>query len=130
MEVSIDLSDALQAAINASGHAASANPLPADFDSNLPFTRVTTLEGGTRTDRVIDARTALIETWAEHMDEAVAECNVIVGVLCDLEGKTVGGVPCYRVEVYSLPAEDFDPYHRDLQMASATVRVTTRVMHI
>ena len=130
MEVSIDLADALQAAINASGHDASASPLPGDFDSHLPFTRVTTLEGGTRIDRVIDARTALVETWAERMDEAVAECNAVVGVLCDLEGQLVGGVPCYRTDVYSLPAEDHDPYHKDLSMASATVRVLTRVRHI
>lgn len=130
MEVSIDLADAIQSALNDLGHDASAVPLPADFDQRLPFTRVTTLEGGTRVDRVLDRRTVLLETWAQHMDEAIAELNTIVAEVCDFEGSLLGGVPCYRVDIYGLPAEDHDPYHKDLQMASATVRVATRVRHV
>ena len=130
MEVSIDLSDAIQQALADEGHNVCAPPLPADFDQHLPFSRVQTLEGGTRDDVVLDTRTVLIETWAEDMAAAMVECSVIAGRVVDLQGSMLGGVPCYTVELTSLPSEDHDPYHKDLSMASATARVRTRVMHV
>lgn len=130
MEVSIDLSDAIQQALADAGHNVSADPLPTDFDQHLPFSRIQTLEGGTRTDVVIDTRTVQVETWAENMADAMVECSIVAGRIVELQGETLGGVPCYSVELMSLPAEDYDPYHKDLSMASATARVRTRVMHI
>lgn len=130
MEVSIDLSDAIQQALAADGHNVCAPPLPLDFDQRLPFSRIQTLEGGTRTDMVLDTRNVLIETWAENMADAMVECSVVAGRIVELQGEMLGGVPCYSVELTSLPAEDYDPYHKDLPMASATARISTRVMHL
>ena len=130
MEVSIDLSDAIQQALADEGHNVCAPPLPADFDQRLPFTRVQTLEGGSRDYVVLDTRSVLVETWAHDMAEAVVECSVVAARIVELQGRTLGGVPCYSVELVSLPAEDYDPYHKDIPMASATVRVATRVRHV
>ena len=129
MEVSIDLADAIQQALNEEGHNASASPLPADFDSLLPYSRIQTLNGGYRSDVVVDTRTVLVETWAADMEAAVAECAAVVARIVELQGSILGGVPCYSVDLTSLPAEDSDPYHKDLSMASATARVRTRVKH-
>jgi len=130
MEVPIDLSDAIQQALADEGHNVCAPPLPEDFDQRLPFSRIRTLEGGARIDRVIDRRNVLVETWANDMADAMVECSVIAGRIVELQGSILGGVQCYEVELTSLPAEDHDPYHKNLQMASATARVATRVRHI
>ena len=86
MEVSIDLADAIQQALNEEGHNASASPLPADFDSLLPYSRIQTLDGGYRSDVVVDTRTVLVETWAADMEAAVAECAAVVARIVELQG--------------------------------------------
>lgn len=130
MEVSIDLADAIQAELNALGHNASASPLPEDFAERLPFTRVETLPGGTRSQVVVDTRTVSLETWGKTMDDAMAESSAVTAELTEMVGGLIGGVQCYRVELFGLPAEDDDPYHPTIPMASATARVTTRTRHI
>ena len=129
MEVPIDVADALQEALNAAGHNASATPLPADFEDRLPFTRVSAL-GGTRTQRVLDSFNVHIDTWGATHAEAIREANAIVGLLADIAGEMLGDVQCYTVEFGGLPHEDEDPTHPDLPVASFMAQVTVRTRHL
>lgn len=127
-EISIDVADALQAYLNGLGHAASAWPLPPDFDEHLPFTRVTAL-GGTRRRRVLDTFRVQIETWAQTDAAAMAEALAVESAIYDLEGAELGDVPCYAAEVITKPHDAYDPYHPDLANVETMAQVIVRTMH-
>lgn len=129
MEVSIDVADALQEALNEAGHNASATPLPEDFEDSLPFTRVETL-GGQRTSLVIDTFNVHFDTWAETPAEAVAEANLVAAELTELVCGRVGGSQVYSVTLGSLPYEAEDPDHTSLPMASFMAQVAVRTKHV
>jgi len=129
MEVSIDIADALQSALNAAGRAASAVPLPDDFEESLPFTRVEPL-GGRRRDLVIDTFNVHFDTWAERPSEAIGEANLVVATLLDMQGGMLGGVQCYSVALGSLPYEAVDADRPGLPMASFMAQVTVRTRHV
>lgn len=125
--MSIDAADALQEYLNGRGHAASAWPLPSDFDSRLPFTRVTAL-GGTRRRRVVDTFRLQIETWAQTDAEAMAEALAVESAIYDLEGAELGGATCYAAEVVTKPHDASDPYHPDLANVEALAQVIVRTV--
>lgn len=128
-EVSIDVADAIQSALNAVGRNASAWPLPADFERRLPFTRLTLLSGE-RGDIVSDTFRLQVETWAATQAEAIAEANLVAAAILDMAGTTLGGVQCYRAGVPTLPHDAHDPYHSDLACAESLAQVTVRTRHI
>ena len=129
MEVSIDVADALQEALNTAGHNASATPLPEDFEDRLPFSRVESL-GGQRTQLVIDTFNIHIDTWAETPAEAIAEANRVAAELTELEGGRLDGSQVYSVALGSLPYEAEDPNHPSLPMASFMGQVAVRTRHV
>lgn len=129
MEVSIDVADALQEALNTAGHNASATPLPEDFEDRLPFSRVESL-GGQRTQLVIDTFNIHIDTWAETPAEAIAEANRVAAELTELEGGRLDGSQVYSVALGSLPYEAEDPDHPSLPMASLMAQVAVRTRHV
>ena len=129
MEVSIDVADALQEALNTAGHNASATPLPEDFEDRLPFSRVESL-GGQRTQLVIDTFNIHIDTWAETPAEAIAEANRVAAELTELEGGRLDGSQVYSVALGSLPYEAEDPNHPSLPMASFMAQVAVRTRHV
>lgn len=128
MEVPIDVADALQEALNARGHHASGDTMPADFEGLMPFTRVEAL-GGARTHRVRDAFTVDFEVRAATMGEAMAEAGLVMAEVASMEGGTVGGSQCYRVQVWGLPQPGDDPDRPHLAMASFTATVAVRTTH-
>lgn len=127
MLVSIDIADAIQSALNDSGHAASAWPLPKDFEDRLPFTRVTAL-GGTTTDVVLDRFRVQLETWAETNADAMDEALLVAAELKGFAGGKLGDSPCYSVTITSLPHDAEDPYHPDLPVAETFAEVAVREM--
>ena len=129
MEVPIDIADAIQEALNALGHDASADPLPYDFEEHLPFTRVEVV-GGQRTSLVVDTFNVHLDTWADTPAEALAEANVVAARLVDTEGGTLGGSQCYRVTLGSLPYNTTDPDRPELPMASFMAQVAVRARHV
>ena len=129
MEVSIDIADALQEALNETGHESSATPLPEDFEDRLPYTRVEAL-GGQRTQLVLDTFNIHIDTWAETPAEAIAEANRVASELTELTGTRVSGSQVYSVTLGSLPYEAEDPDHPSLPMASFMAQVAVRTRHV
>lgn len=129
MEVSIDVADAIQQALNESGHAASATPLPPDFEESLPFTRVEAL-GGQRSSVVLDTFNVHLDTWAETPAEAIGEANVVAALLTEMAGDRLGGSQCYSVALGSLPYPAEDEERPSLPMASFMAQVTVRTRHI
>lgn len=125
MQVSIDVEDAVQAALNDLGRAACAVPVPVDLDQMLPLTCVRVL-GGTRSSVVLDTFNIHFDTWADTPAEAVAESNLVAAALCDMQGAELGGVPCYRVTLASLPHADDDPDRPDLPRVTFMAQVTVR----
>ena len=128
MQVSIDVADAIQAALNSRGHAAFAAPVPDDLGTALPLTRVRAL-GGTRSQVVLDTFSVHLDTWGDTPAGALAEANEVAALLCELAGQTLGGVQCYRVTLGSLPHEDTDPDRPDLPMASFMAQVSARTIN-
>lgn len=127
-EVSIDVADAIQAALNEAGHAASAVPLPEDFEGRLPFTRVEAI-GGVRSSLVLDQFNVHLDTWGETAKAALAEANEVAAELTEMVGGLLGGSQCYSVALASLPYETEDAYHPSLPMASFMAQVTVRTRH-
>ena len=129
MEVSIDVADAIQAALNEAGHSASAIPLPGDFEGRLPFTRVEVV-GGTRSQLVLDQANVHLDTWADTHAGAVRESSAVAAELAGMAGSTLGGSQLYSVTLASLPYEAADADHPSLPMASFMAQVTVRTRHI
>jgi len=76
--------------------------------------------GGPKSTKVTDAAQLSIESWAPDVDVAIANASTVRGYLNDLPGRTLAGVPIYRVDELAGPGELPDPL-------SATRRVTWTV---
>lgn len=104
----IDIEDALQSAINTyTDVTASAPPLPPDYQSSLPFCRVTRIGGSTLT-RVSERHSVDFDVYADTWAAATSAADGLVGFIRSLEGGWVGGVPCYGVEC-DMPYANADP---------------------
>lgn len=130
IQVSIDIADAVQAALNAAGTNACARPIPRDLASVLPLTLVEPLGGGERRAVVLDRFPIRLSTWASTNAGAMQEAMLAMGRLLALEGGTVGGVPCYRVTLVSEPYEFVDPLHPDLQRVIQTAHLWVRTQTV
>lgn len=130
INVPIDIADAIQSALNADSHDASARPLPRDFDQRMPFTLVEPIIGGGRSDVVIDRHPVRLYTYAATLAEAIAESSAVMAALINRVGGALGGQPCYRVQPSDLPYEAHDPEHPDVARACFTAQVYTRAITI
>lgn len=130
INVSIDIADACQRALNDAGTNACARPLPHDLSASLPITLVEPIGGGERRVKVLDRFPVRLTTWAETPEDAVAEANLAMARLCACEGRTIGDVPCYRVAPLSTPYEPVDPAHPDIPRAVQTAHLWVRTITI
>jgi hypothetical protein len=128
INVSIDIADACQQALNDSGTHACARPLPHDLKASLPITLVESIGGGERTARVLDRFPIRLTTWAETPADAVEEANLAMARLAAYEGRRIGGVQCYRVTPLSTPYEPVDPNHPDIPRAIQTAHLWVRTI--
>lgn len=130
MRYPIDIEGALQAAldgvsIDGETVKAYAPPLP---DFLLPCIYIERTGGGEQ-DRVIDRHIVEIDTRAETWAKAQSTANRIIGYLRELEGAEIGGVPCYAVELNSMPYNNYDPEHQDVPRVTFSVLITTRTIN-
>ena len=128
LNVSIDIADAVQQALNDAGTNACARPLPHDLSASLPITLVEPLGGGLRIAVVLDRFPVRLTTWAETPAEAVEEANLAMARLCAFEGRELGGVQCYRVTPVSTVYEPEDPAHPDIPRAVQTAHLWVRTI--
>lgn len=128
INVSIDIADACQQALNDSGTHACARPLPHNLAAELPITLVEPLGGGERRAQILDRFPIRLTTWAETPEDAVAEANLAMARLVTYEGREIGGVPCYRVTPLSTPYEPVDPRHPDIPRAIQTAHLWVRTI--
>lgn len=128
INISIDIADACQQALNESGTNACARPLPHDLAASLPITLVEPLGGGERRAQVLDRFPVRLTTWATTPSEAVDEANLAMARLCAYEGRVLGGVQCYRVTPLSTPYEPVDPDHPSIPRAVQTAHLWVRTI--
>lgn len=120
----IDIEDALQAALNADGIAACAPPVPA----NLAEQVVVVATGGYSQAYVQDVHAVSFDCYASGETEAMSRACALTRWVRALPGKTVGTY-CYGAEVETLPYNNPDPAHPTLARATFAARITTRVRH-
>ena len=130
INVSIDIAEAVQQALNDAGTNACARPLPHNLAANLPITLVEPVGGGTRTAKVLDRFPVRLTTWAETPAEAVEVASLAMARLCAFEGRELGGVQCYRVTPISSIYEPEDPAHPDIPRAIQTAHLWVRTITI
>lgn len=130
MQVSIDIADAVQSALNGLGTNACARPLPHDMASRLPITLVEPLGGGERIAVVLDRMPIRMTTWARTPAEAAEESALAFARLTSCVGQNIGGVPCYRVSSTSEPYEAPDPAHPELPRVIQTAHLWVRTKTI
>ena len=130
LNVSIDIADAIQAALNAAGINACARPLPYDMADHLPITLVEPLSGGTRYAVVLDRFPVRLSTWAATEADAVEQSARAMAHLVACEGGEMGGVPVYRVAPTNTPYEVEDPAHPDIPRVIHTAHLWVRTRTI
>lgn len=123
----IDIADAVQAALNAVGINACADPLPRNMENDLPITLVQPI-GGSRSAIILDRRAVRLYTWAATYADADVEARVATAALCALEGETLGGVPLYRTAPTSLPYTAYDPDHPNVPRVAQTLDLYVRAL--
>lgn len=128
--IPIDIADAVQEALNASGIAACAQPLPRDLGSALPITLVQPIEGGSRSSVVIDRMPVRLYTWDGTDEGACRESRRAFAALAAMAGEVIGGSQCYRVEASSTPYAAYDPDHPTLARYGFTADVYVRAITI
>ena len=120
----IDIEDALQAALNADGIKAAAPPVPANLSPSVFVHRT----GGYGTQYVQDLHTIDFDCYAETEAEAMAQACELTRWVRSLEGREIT-VPVYIAEVTTLPYNNPDPNHASLARATLSAQITTRVAH-
>ena len=124
----IDVEDALQAALNADGYRASAPPIPRDLGSSLPYVLVRRT-GGYENGMVQDMHLASIHVYAEDDAQAMHEADALTAWVRALAGHDLGGVPCYVAAVSTLPYGNPDPDRPELARCTIGVQLLTRTAH-
>lgn len=130
LNVSIDLADALQEALNAKGINACARPLPYDLSGEIPLTLIEAMSGGARFDVVLERVPLRVTTYAATDVDATEANHLAVAHLLAMAGEVVGGVQLYRVAKTNAGYEITDPDHPDLGRAITTAHAWVRVKTI
>lgn len=119
----IDIEGAL---VDALGDNVSAAPVPANM---APPWVCVWRTGGTRRAYVQDVHNLSIDCYAKTWASAATLASDTMGAITDLEGQTIGGVPCYEVSVMTLPYNNPDPSRPDVPRVTFAVQLATRVEH-
>ena len=120
----LDIEDALQAALNAQGIKAAAPPVPAKLGPSVYVHRT----GGYSTQYVQDLHTVDFDCYEPTEAEAMAKADALTRWIRELEGRDIG-TPVYISKVTTLPYNNPDPNHSSLARATVSAQITTRVKH-
>lgn len=120
----IDIEDALQAALNADGVKAAAPPVPANLGPSVYVHRT----GGYGTQYVQDLHTVDFDCYADTEAEAMAQACDLTAWVRALEGRELTA-PVYIAQITTLPYNNPDPNHPSLARATFSTQITTRVTH-
>ena len=126
LNIPIDVADLVQAALNAHGVTACAEPLPRDLGSTLPLTLVQPMGGGSRQDVALDRFAVRLYPYASEPDAAITAASIAVAVLAAIEGEVVDGTQVYQVQPTSTVYPAPDPLHPDIPRACSTAYVWAR----
>lgn len=124
----IDIEDALQAALNADGFVACAPPVPPTLGSTLPFV-VLTRTGGSTCSLVQDWHYVSVDVYASTWADAQAQASQLTAWFRALAGTTLGGVPCYKCDINAYPYNNTDTDHPTIARVTFNAHVLTRVAH-
>ena len=91
LNVPVDVADVMQAALNAHGVNACAEPLPRDLGSNLPLTLAQPMGAGGRTDVVVDQFAIRFYTWDVDEQSALESSRAALAHLLLTVGEQVDG---------------------------------------
>ena len=120
----IDIEDALQALLTADGYNACAKPLPANFTA--PHITVDLLNAAD-----VNAAQAVynvdFDVRADDYAGAVSTACAIADWARKLEGSTIGGVPCYRVDTLRIGRAAPDPSNQQKILATVSAGLRLRV---
>lgn len=121
----IDIEDAVRSAIASPSLGASAPPVPPDLGEVLPWVHVTRT-GGSEAGPVLDAHLLDLDVYHAAEASAMETAGALCGAVRDLAGRELGGVPCYRASVTTLPYNNPDPRHPTLARCTLKIQVLTR----
>lgn len=125
----IDIEDGLQAALNASGVAACAPPVPETLGEVLPFA-VVTRTGGNELSAVQDSHTVSVDCYAATWAKAQALAGRLTALVRSLPGSKMEGVPVYASSIEAVPYGNADPTHPTVPRVTFSASITTRVAHV
>lgn len=122
----IDIEDALQAALNDAGYTACAIPVPTTLRNGQIVIRRT---GGAQQQYVQDVHRVVFDCYESDEASAMALACNLTKTLRALEGETIGGVPVYRSSIITLPYDNPDPDNHNHARATLFAEIVTRVIH-
>lgn len=122
----IDIEGALVDALE-NDYSISAPPVPANMTA--PHVHVVRL-GGSRRSYVQDAHSVSFHCYGKSWKKATDLADELTEVVSDFEGGWLGGVPCYKVDITTLPYNNPDPDRGDLARVTFSAQVVTRVSHV
>lgn len=125
MNKSVDIQTALYDLLTTDEYSASAHVIPATLGSTFPHVHVTRTGGFTH-DRVMDTNSIDFDVYADTQMDAMEVASDLCGWARDLEGKDVGGEPCYSSEIVTLPYNNPDPRHPNIGRATFKAQITIR----
>ena len=121
----IDIENALQAALNALGIKASAPPVPADLMPCVYVYRT----GGFSQNYVQDAHSVDFDCYAENEAAAMARADQITEYVRALPEAQGLSAYVYATSITTLPYNNPDPNHYALARATVSAQIITRVTH-
>lgn len=121
----IDIEDALQAALNADGITASAPPVPANLSPCVFVYRT----GGFSQAYVQDVHTVDFDCYAKTEAEAMRRADLLTAWIRALPDDQKLTATTYAAEVTTLPYNNPDPNNHTLARATVSAQITTRVRH-
>lgn len=85
--------------------------------------------GGYRRSYVQDVHQVSIDCYGITPARAQELADELTEVIGDLEGSTLGGVPCYSVDITTLPYNNPDPDRANIARITFAAQIVTRVEH-
>ena len=120
----IDIEDAIQAALNAEGIKAAAPPVPANLSPCVYVYRT----GGNSQNYVQDTHLVSFDCYAHTEAEAMEQADELTKWVRYIVGRDLL-TPVYASELVTLPYNNPDPSHPTLPRATFLAQITTRVAH-
>lgn len=126
MRVCNDIETALYELLISEGLSASAHALPSSLGDTLPHVHVVRT-GGYTSDLVVETNSVDFDVYAADQADAMTAASNLCALARSLAGTDLGGVPCYKSEVVTLPYNNPDPRHPTIGRATFKAQIVTRV---